>query len=225
MYKAKVYVKGPPYRKITCQTFLGQGKYAVTDDLKEAEIVVWTGGEDINPVLYGEQAIPGTFYTERDKGDLDTLKEALDLGNKFLVGICRGAQLLNCVPNGGKLWQDVNGHENGVHRAFDCVTGSWILVNSVHHQMLRPTDKAQVLCWAQEATVKKAETETWHKSLSRHGSIVLEKDKDPEVVWYPDTSSFLFQGHPEFSHPGTTQYFFSLMDKLFWNKFEETRAA
>lgn len=215
--KAKVFIQGRAYNSITADVFNQTGLYEIVNSIEAAQVCCWTGGEDIHPSLYGEKPLPTTYFTGRDVSDLEAVKTAVEQG-KFLLGICRGAQLLNCIPNGGKLWQDVNGHENGVHRAFDCVTGKWILVNSVHHQMMRPTDKAEILCWAQEATYKKAATETWQRPPFRTGGVVLEKDKDIEGIFYPETQSLCVQFHPEFRHGPTTEYFHELMAAYYWGR-------
>ena len=200
---------------MTEQTFEGADKYDIVQSVAEADIVVWTGGEDISPSLYGEKPLSGTYFSvKRDESDLATIEEAYKAG-KFLIGICRGAQLLNVVPNGGRLWQDVNNHGSNIHKCFDTLKGSYVTLNSVHHQMLRVTDKAQVLCWTAESTRRQSQNEAWAKPKTVN-DIVREVDKDPEVVWYPETRSFLFQGHPEFGHPPTTRYFFQLLDDLYW---------
>lgn len=213
--KAAVFVVGPSYYGMTTSVFKDNGKYTIADRLDDADIVVFTGGEDINPVLYGEQPLACTYYnSKRDKYELEVIDKALAAG-KFLVGICRGAQLLNCVPNGGKLWQDVNGHTSKTHSSFDCISGTWVPLNSVHHQMMKPTEKGTILCWAIESTTKKSASQAWTRPPVSNRPIA-ERDKDAEVVWYEDTRSLLFQAHPEFGHPPTTKYFFSLIDKLYW---------
>lgn len=215
--KARVFVKGPPYKQTTEQTFEAADKYEIVQSVSDADIVVWTGGEDISPSLYGEKPLSGTYFSvRRDESDLATIEEAYKSG-KFLIGICRGAQLLNVVPNGGRLWQDVNNHGSNNHRCFDTLKGDYVTLNSVHHQMLRVTSKAQVICWAEESTRRQSQNEAWAKPKTVN-DITREVDKDPEVVWYPETRSFLFQGHPEFGHPPTTRYFFSLLDDLYWGQ-------
>ena len=209
---AKVFVQGRSYRGITQNVFRSAQDYVVTDSLKSADIVVWTGGEDINPSLYNENPIPGTIWTDRDAEDLEALSEAYD-AKKFLVGICRGAQILNVIPNGGSLWQDVNNHGARNHRIFDCITGTWQMVNSIHHQALRVTDEAQIIAWAQESTRKESEKITWNLK----DGYKSEVDKDIEAVWYPKTRSLLVQFHPEFGDKRTTEYFFNLMNKFYWN--------
>ena len=212
--QAKVYVQGKAFNEITRTTFLNEKKYEIVGNIDDSEIVVWTGGEDINPALYEEKPIPGTYYNNaRDKSDLLAVDVAVKQ-NKFLVGICRGAQLLNVIPNGGKLWQDIDNHNYNNHKAYDCLTGSWIKVNSVHHQAMRVTDEAEIICWALESTYKDCYEISWNKPTDV--TTIPEKDKDIEACWYPKTRSLLFQGHPEFGDPPTTAYFFDLMDKYYW---------
>lgn len=213
--KAKVYVQGSAFNTTTRRTFLEARKYDIVENLKDASIVVWTGGEDIFPGLYNENSIQGVYYNKtRDRSDLEAVREAVN-SEKFLVGICRGAQLLNCIPNGGRLWQDVDNHGSCIHKSFDCISGEYIFLNSVHHQALRVTDEAEIICWALESTEKHAEKEVWNKSLNGY---LEESDKDIEVAWYPKTRSLLIQGHPEFGHLPTFNYFFSLMDRLYWRQ-------
>lgn len=212
MTLAKVFVQGRAFNGITAEIFENAGKYQIVKDIKECDIAVWTGGEDINPAIYGEKPIYGTYFTDRDKSDIEAVHYATD-HSKFMVGICRGAQLLNCLPNGGKLWQDVDNHGSCVHTCFDCITGEQVKLNSVHHQMMIPTGKAQLLAWASESTVRHSETSMWKAPETR-----FEKDQDPEAVWYSDTRSLLAQFHPEFNHRESNLYFFGLMDKFYWRK-------
>lgn len=216
---AKVFIQGKSFNSITASVFRSQPQYEVVNNLADSDMVVWTGGEDIWPGLYGEEPMSGTYWSKRDISDVDAIEQAVKT-EKFMVGICRGAQLLNVIPNKGRLWQDVDGHNGGHHRAFDCVSGNWIIVNSVHHQMVRLTPEAEILCWAAESVHRRAQNESWSrpKDWKADNGIVLEQDKDIEAAWYPKTRSFLFQGHPEFGHPPTTKYFFGLLNKLYFGQ-------
>ncbi|MGK5632582.1 gamma-glutamyl-gamma-aminobutyrate hydrolase family protein [Streptomyces sp. URMC 123] len=76
--------------------------------------VVVSGGPDVAPALYGAEPHPrtGPPATERDAWELALIRAALDSGTP-LLGVCRGAQLLN-VALGGTLVQhlpDRVGHE------------------------------------------------------------------------------------------------------------------
>jgi len=72
----------------------------------EFNAVVITGGHDINPVLYAEEPEVMPKYDEqRDAFESAIIDAALERDCP-LLGICRGAQLLN-VRRGGTLFQDI----------------------------------------------------------------------------------------------------------------------
>lgn len=213
--KGFVYVQGQAFNNITSRVFKDYG-YSVVKSMSAADIVVWTGGEDINPSIYGERPLPVThFNSQRDKEDIQAIEKA---ENKFKVGICRGAQLLNCFPNMGKLWQHVDNHAGSHHEIIDVVTGMKYTVNSVHHQQMRLTNKAELIAYTSIAKKKEADEGVWTYGSDKVKEAIKKLDYDSidvEAAWYPDTKSLLFQGHPEFGHKETTDYFFSLMDR-FW---------
>jgi len=66
------------------------------------DAVIIGGGDDIDPVLYGEKpAERAKINAERDVFEVGIITQAL-AGKVPLLGICRGAQLINVV-NGGTL--------------------------------------------------------------------------------------------------------------------------
>lgn len=213
MTRSKVYVQGPAFYGSTAAVFEEHG-YEITRSLTDSDVVVLTGGADINPSIYGEEPQRGTYFsTERDEVDLRAAELGLKAG-KFLAGICRGAQLLNCVPNGGTLWQDVRGHQ-GYHPVFDFVEKKWYpSIISVHHQQMIPTKEAVVVAAANQAKWKTSPGQLYQRSD--------DELNDAEVVWYPKTKSLCFQAHPEFGHKPSTDYFFSLIDRYYHRTLTHT---
>lgn len=68
---------------------------------------LFTGGQDINPALYGEEKeeLCGELCSERDMMETILFKRVLEL-DKPAFGICRGLQVFN-VLLGGTLYQDI----------------------------------------------------------------------------------------------------------------------
>jgi anthranilate synthase component 2/putative glutamine amidotransferase len=122
-------------------------------DVMPADVdgLLLAGGGDIDPARYGE-ANAGSHHIEesRDELEFSAYQKATELGVPVL-GICRGFQLLN-VAHGGKLIQDVAGHEgppDGEHwvnehelqptdgsRLASATGGAALTVNSHHHQVV-----------------------------------------------------------------------------------------
>ena len=74
--------------------------------------VVLQGGADISPRAYGEQPLAPEWAGDpvRDRFEIELVQACVAAG-KPLLGICRGAQLIN-VALGGSLHQDVPAHRS-----------------------------------------------------------------------------------------------------------------
>jgi putative glutamine amidotransferase len=107
------------------------------------DALLLTGGSDISPMRYGAKKVSKHVYGVdeiRDYVEIEALKEARRR-NAPVLGICRGAQMLN-VEAGGTLRQHVGFHHSGVdHFVYtkkDSVlaneAGQQFYVISLHHQ-------------------------------------------------------------------------------------------
>lgn len=180
--------------------------WEITFDLNKADLVQFTGGADVSPFIYGEAQHPTTGNDpRRDLVEAGYYALCVRMG-KPMAGICRGGQFLN-VMNGGKMYQDVDGHCRD-HYLIDLPSTRSIKVTSTHHQMMRPGAKGAVIAVAHEATF--VENMAGHKvQRSEHVPIA-----DTEAVFYDNTNSLCFQPHPEFigAH-STREYYFELLER------------
>jgi putative glutamine amidotransferase len=74
--------------------------------------LVLQGGADISPLAYGEQPLKPEWAGDplRDRYEIDLVRAFAEAG-KPVLGICRGAQLIN-VALGGSLHQDIPAHRS-----------------------------------------------------------------------------------------------------------------
>lgn len=105
------------------------GYKEVDDD--SADFVVFTGGADVTPALYGEEKQPKTHCsTERDFADIAAYNRFRRIPK---VGICRGFQFLS-VMAGAVLKQHIDNHAGPQHTLLNLKTGEVFDANSTHHQ-------------------------------------------------------------------------------------------
>lgn len=180
--------------------------YSVTRDVSKADFICFTGGEDVSPYIYEDATHPSTYANAfRDQKEARLFKEIREQ-RKPAVGICRGGQFLN-VMNGGRMYQHVTNH-TGDHYIETSMVDTPILVSSTHHQMMMPTEDAQILAVAYVESKRE-----WCDGDS-YGIKKDVSDVGIEVVWYPNHQSLCFQPHPEFTekkYEGMTDYFHQLL--------------
>ena len=184
-------------------------KIADVKNPKDIDLVLFTGGEDVNPANYGESVGKHTGINQkRDQKEMDTFYRFK--GNSFLLGICRGSQLLT-VLNNGRLIQHVEGHCRD--HSILVRGGLRYNITSSHHQMLYPfnlNEKDYELI---------AYSEYFQSKTYLNGNneeIELSKDfLEPEIVYYKNTDSLCIQGHPEWNHceKRTSNFCLNLIDK------------
>lgn len=182
--------------------------FDVTQHHSKASLLCFTGGADVTPALYGAFTHKLTSCSplrDRDEGTVFNLASTAGVP---MVGICRGAQFLN-VMSGGSMYQHVTGHTR-YHQMVDVGSGEKILVSSTHHQMMKPSERGEILAYAAEGG-----TREWYEGEEFKSDV---SDRDIEVVYYRHTNCLCFQPHPEFfdKHeelPRMSTYFGELINK------------
>lgn len=217
--KKKVYVVGGDGLVVRMfETRLGSD-YEVTPKAYEADLVCFTGGEDVWPELYGREDHPTTYFNvTRDLKEEEFYYSDYFVKNRIpKVGICRGAQFL-CVMNGGELYQDVDRHaiwgEHELTYTDEKGQNHIHMVTSTHHQMQNPysdTDlKFELWGFAERCTYRDSET-VERKPLSENAH------PDVEIVYWPETRCLGFQPHPEYDSESTLNLFKTCLDRL-WSR-------
>ena len=178
-----------PYGFAGVPRLMGEFGYEQTADIKQAHMVVFTGGSDINPALYGQKPHRTTWWHEdRDKLEVETFHRTRELGLP-MFGICRGAQLI-CALNGGSLWQHTNHHDS--HPCFNTDGEFMFTVSSLHHQMCRPNqDNCNNIGFAKNLSSVFVDEET---EIDGH----LPFGSEPELMYHHNINALCVQGHPEF---------------------------
>ena len=109
--------------------------HELTDDLSTADIVMFTGGEDVDPSLYGCKKHRTTYSNiARDLYEKEIFSKVSE--NQLVIGFCRGSQFLT-VMNGGLLVQNCTNH--AIAYTHRITNGNKIFdITSTHHQMQYP---------------------------------------------------------------------------------------
>ena len=184
-------------------------KWEVSQEIETASVVIFTGGEDVDPALYGELRHKKTFPNpRRDSEEAKVFHYAQELKIPC-VGLCRGGQFLNVMCD-GKLWQDVDGHR-GNHWAFDLLNEATYQVTSTHHQMMIPGVGAQVVMIAWESKNR--------TTMKNGAALTVPSNKawpDIEALLYKKQKVLCYQPHPEYAYcPAlTVNRFFELVNSL-----------
>lgn len=176
--------------------------------VSKVDAIVLSGGGDLNPLLMGQEPVPGlhAINAERDMAELSLIRMALDRQIPML-GICRGVQML-VAATGGSLYQDLPSqysdaplvkHDQDLarHCASHSVSvepGSILLsvfgkgrengpmrlyVNSFHHQAVQdPGPRLRVCARATDGVIEAVESCEYKSVLG--------------VQWHPE--SFIMNG-------------------------------
>jgi putative glutamine amidotransferase len=128
---------------------------SIEEALIGVEGLVLTGGEDVDPALYGEEPHPTVTDVNRARDDFEIalIREARrrDLP---LLGICRGIQVLN-VACGGSLIQDIPSEapsdiahqvKTPPHESYALAHEVWLERDSRLERLLRDTLEGSDTC-------------------------------------------------------------------------------
>ena len=202
--------------------------WSVTNRLEDADLVQFTGGEDVSPHMYGHTTHDASYCNpHRDREETLIAMLAKQMGIP-MAGICRGGQFLN-VLCGGKMYQHVDNHglgQRGLHPCRDVITNDVFAVTSTHHQMMIPGEKAVIVGVAQlsrrREIMGKSSTPTIELLNRKIGDWMVRppKEMDIEIVAYPEANVLCFQPHPEFPNQFTLarRYFDYIERYLFPDK-------
>lgn len=185
---------------ISEDTMLHRSNIRLRDYADQLDGLVLQGGTDVSPLAYGEDPIRPEWAGDRvrDAYEMELLHEFIE-ARKPVLGICRGAQLIN-VAYGGTLHQDIATQlpeaESHVSPAYDqhshpvtlepgslleklCKDGSGKNIISIHHQAVKTIGRElQVEAWS-------------------------EPDRVVEAIRWTGRGFVLgLQWHPEFHRPG-----------------------
>lgn len=172
------------------------------DIINKLDGILFTGGEDISPLLYNEEPLKETqnITYGRDKMEMELLKAAY--AKKIpILGICRGLQMINTFL-GGTLYQDIvsqvedaNGHlstldlTQGYHsvdlikdsKFFDIIQEKSIAVNSQHHQSIKDLGRdLKINCRAKDGVIEGVETtqeDRFLLALQFHAEVMIGDEK------------------------------------------------
>lgn len=153
--------------------------------------VVIGGGDDINPVLYDEpDDQPDVYDAERDAFESEVIEFALTGRETPLLGICRGAQLLN-VLLGGSLFNDI--------RHMRERTSNRDTVLPLKPVKLEPGSRLSEIIATESCPVNSLHHQAIHRTGRGLNVVARDQDQIVQAIEHPD-HEFLFgvQWHPEY---------------------------
>ena len=179
---------------------LHRSEVRLADYARVLDGLVLQGGADVSPSTYGEQPLAPDWAGDRlrDVYEIELVHEFVE-ARKPVLGICRGAQLIN-VAFGGTLYQDIRMQlaESNVH-----VTDAY----ERHRHDIR-FEPGSGLARLYRGVERPAVTSIHHQSIKALGrGLRVEAWSEPDGVVEAiraNGKSYVFavQWHPEFHHPG-----------------------
>lgn len=184
--------------KYLFEDVLGEGEL-YNEKITSADLVVFSGGEDISPKLYNETTTYSVGINPlRDSTEWGLLEKIYtgEFKAKRVLGVCRGHQLMSAFC-GAKLFQDIfmdqeTPHPYGNHHRIKWLINNKLSaiksVTSVHHQaVIAPLDPDG---YKKTPTILAVEPESLHIEA---------------ILWGEDWLGVQF--HPEFDGLLSAQFF------------------
>lgn len=168
------------------------------DILREAislcDGIILTGGPDVRPELFGEQIIPacGEISDERDAFEIKLYKMAIE-ADKPILGICRGAQVMN-IAAGGNIYQDIYS-QTGTMLAHHTLDG----VKSFHNVSITNKDALEKMKFSDVEFVVNSYHHQSVKDLAEgYEAVAYSPDGLIEAIYMPSRCFVVgVQWHPE----------------------------
>lgn len=141
--------------------------------------IILTGGNNVNPKLYGNDEILSDVYPLRDNLEKELIQYAINK-NIHILGICRGFHFLN-VFYGGSISHNIENHVNKIHILKSSVN---ILdnknTNSYHNQAIKEENLSKEL-----------------KIIAKSEDGIIEafkhnKDKVLAIQWHPERQNEIY---------------------------------
>lgn len=176
--------------------------------IAQVDGLLLAGGQDVSPLLYGEEPIPALTATspKRDAFEIALVKEAVQQ-KKPILAVCRGIQLVN-VAYGGSLYQDLTHsypdlavqhvqqtmYDNGAHTVnldpdsrLAAIYGSTYVVNSYHHQAIKVlAEPFKAVAWSKDHLIEGIEAKDPDVSLvgvQWHPELMVHSDEKMQQLF------------------------------------------
>jgi gamma-glutamyl-gamma-aminobutyrate hydrolase PuuD len=147
---------------------------------KKVSLVMFTGGEDVHPSLYGgvDSHVLCSTNIRRDEFERRVFGFCRQHNIK-MTGICRGIQFLN-VMAGGEMYQHVTNHAGLLHDAYFPYDSSIRVVTSTHHQLVSLPSSSIPIAY-----------------IGAYGDEEEPPEREIEAAIFPKINAMGVQYHPE----------------------------
>ena len=176
---------------------LSRSSIRINDVVGALDGLVLQGGADVSPQSYGEEPLRPDWLGDRvrDRYEIELFWEFV-IQNKPVLGICRGAQIIN-VALGGTLLQDIESQCPGASRHVDPA----LYDENSHEIEISPNTR---LARLYEDTASRRVISIHHQAIKKLGNdLVIEARSAADGIIEAirttgNTYAAGFQWHPEF---------------------------